>query len=144
MGASISSLILYDQIVSDNPSLNYNTIFRVSYLDKNLLYTYTLQDLSDVIKAQTLIDNIIINLKLGKNISAKNFDNEALLIKLKKVNFYLNNIGEVSFAGFQLLKKNNKNNIISIRVFINQSELWFDLDKRNEKIVQIDIKDWCF
>jgi hypothetical protein len=142
MGASISALIIYEEVVNDNPLLEYNTTFDIIYSGKDSTYSYTLQNLSDVIKGQILIDDIIMDLKKNKS-SSKNFDNDELIIKLTKSNIDWSKIQDISFGGFQIGKDINQKNIILYRIFVNphQSELWFYLDKINKKIVQIDLKD---
>ena len=137
MGASISAIILYDLITSNNPQIEYNTSFEVNYVDRNTRYSYSLQDLSDVIKGQFIIKSFVSNLDKDGSFSEE-LDYSILNQKLK--NNIKSKVKDLSFAGFKLMDKNYKNDIIYYRVFLDstQIELQFYLEKESKKILNIE------
>lgn len=133
MGASISALILYDLVITNNPQIEYNTFFEINYEDRRIKYAYSLQDLSDVIKGQSIIDDFITN--LHKDNPLERIDCSTIETKLKNIDNLI--IKDISFAGFKL---KDENNIIYYRVFLDSTkiELNFYLERESKKILRIE------
>lgn len=76
MGASSSSLILYEEFLKYENQSNTNTIFSIIYLNENTKYHYSLLDLSDVLLGEKKIENYF---KIIENKKAQNKHNNSNL-----------------------------------------------------------------
>lgn len=135
-GASIASLLFYESVADEKALLEYNTLFEIIYLDRKLTYTYSLQDLSDVLKGQEIIDDTVMKLKHN------NLSNNSLFTKeLNNSNIDWSQIEDISFGGFQI-EKTIDDDVILYRVFLNpnQFEIYFSVSKSEKKIIKVDIK----
>jgi hypothetical protein len=139
MSASIASIILYNEVVKNNPSIFTETKFSINHQESNKNFSFKLEDVSDAIKAEEIIDSTITFFK-SKKITLEDFScpnnlSNENLEDWSKIDNYL-------FGGFQLLNKSfcsaNKN-VILWRVFISpqNKQLWFYIDKRDYKLLNI-------
>ena len=142
MGASISALKVYEEVVKDNTMLAYNTKFNIIFSDTNKVYSYSLQDLSDVSNGQEVIDKLIIGLQ-NRTVSIHNFNcKDEPKDTLNEVNIDWSKIKDYGIGGFQIFKSelcHKKRDIILYRFFIypQKIQLWFYLDKKENKIIRI-------
>ncbi|MPT36192.1 MAG: hypothetical protein E2604_14170 [Flavobacterium sp.] len=136
MGASIAALILYEEVVEKFPEIKYDTYFEIMYLDTNLKYTYSLQNLSDVINGQSLIEDVMLNLSKGIILEGNSLNSKKLLAK----DIEWAKVKDISFGGFQLKGGNNKMDTIFYRVFLNSNkiELKLYMDKETNEILKVD------
>lgn len=134
MGASISTLIIYDYVVNNYTMLDYNTNFNISYLDDHTSYKYNLKEVSDALNGQIIIDELLNDLK--KIDSTKIItENHKKLIN-QKLDISENTL--VNFGGFGFDKLNS--NFIFFRViFYNEKlEMRVYWDKINNKILKTE------
>jgi len=142
MGASISALKVYEEVVKGNTMLDYNIKFNIIFSDNNKIYSYSLQDLSDVSNGQEVIDKLIIGLQ-NRTVSIHDFDcKDVPKDTLNEVNIDWSKIKDYGIGGFQIFKSelcHKKKDIILYRFFISPQkfQLWFYLDRKENKIVRI-------
>jgi hypothetical protein len=139
MSASVASIILYNEIVKNNPSIFTETKFTIDYPDSNKKFSFKLEEVSDAIKAEEVIDSTLTDLKRKKikleDFSCPNNISHKKLEDWSKINNYL-------FGGFELLNESFcsvNRNVIVWMVFINpqNKQLWFYIDKRDYKLLNI-------
>ncbi len=139
MSASVASTILYNEVVKNNPQIFTETRFTINYPESNKKFVFKLEEVSDALKAEEVIDSTISDFKSKKikledfhcpnSLSNKNLENWS------KIDNYL-------FGGFQLLNESYcsvNRNVILWRVFISpqNKQLWFFIDKRDYKLLNI-------
>ncbi|MNR16985.1 hypothetical protein D3C85_1336210 [compost metagenome] len=139
MSASVASIILYNEVVKNNPSIFTETKLTIDYPDSNKKFSFKLEEVSDAIKAEEVIDSTLTDLKRKKikleDFSCPNNISHKKLEDWSKINNYL-------FGGFELLNESFcsvNRNVIVWMVFINpqNKQLWFYIDKRDYKLLNI-------
>jgi hypothetical protein len=142
MGASCSALILYAEVVESNPTLDYNTKFNISFKEQNNTYSYTLQDISDALEGQEIIEQIITKFD-NNDVLSQNFEDNKAQKTFNEVEIDWSKIEDYSIGGFQILKdiSSPKNlRLIDIRFFVfpQRIQLSFYFDRNTKKIIRVN------
>lgn len=137
MAASVASIQLYQEIATDQETLNFDTVFEINYSDLNEKFSYNLKSINNAINAENTIDNFIEELKANNSIRNhsicdSNFEN---LKKLK--------IEDFAFGGFKQKQQSicgvNRNVTIWIMFILPENKkLNFYVDNTNNKIVKTE------
>jgi hypothetical protein len=127
MGASISALIVYEEVSNIKPMLVYNSFFEIKYLDNNHIFKYSLQEVSDAFRGQIMIDSLISSLKKKNEIDNTNKNTQILLDQ----NIDWTSVGSINFGGFSYFDENK--DLVYFRVFfgvdITEIRIYFDTNK---------------
>lgn len=137
MGASNSAIILYSEVVKNNPTLIYETEFVINYFGTSHNFIYKLDEISNAINAQEIVDSTITKMK---NKTLINFDCSNNITNENLKNW--SKIEDYGFLGFSRQKElycNENKNITLWRTFISPDnvQLWFYIDNKSNKLLNI-------
>ena len=137
MGASNSAIILYSEVVKNNPILIYETEFAINYSGTSHNFIYKLDEISNAINAQEIVDSTITKMK---NKTLINFDCSNNITNENLKNW--SKIEDYGFLGFSRQKElycNENKNITLWRTFISPDnvQLWFYIDNKSNKLLNI-------
>jgi hypothetical protein len=134
--SSISAIILYEQIVKENTSINPDTELNIVF-NTDEVYNYTFPEISDAINAKEGVEKTIsefIDHKKNSNAyTCKKID------VLQDINWEAEEIG---IAGFKILSKNicnQKAEIVEYHIFLRPGNrhLLFCIDRKTNKLLEI-------
>lgn len=139
MGASVSSLILYERTYVANSSLDFDSYFGVRFLEDSSEYVYSLNTLSSTAigkkKIESILNKVLVNREAIGQIETYSSFVEQNSIIWSKVNIF-------GILGFEFAKVNYSDeelDCILFRYFLepNNKEVWIYYSSNKDEIVSI-------
>ena len=136
--SSCASLKLYEIINESYPQVDSDTKISIKYSDTNSLYSYKLQDLSDVLYGLDKLTNVIDRFKTNK-INENDFMSSVLNKALIDPNIDLKKITDFSLLGFKIKENQFNKQTINYLIYTMplEKQIWININRHTHKIVSI-------